>query len=58
MKLEWKYAMLPSASAKIVLFDELVCSSIDLPELLVALRLGARVRLRQRLHRLLHQRGR
>src|SRR5215471_20278053 len=28
MKFEWKYAMSPSASAKIVLFDELVCSSI------------------------------
>src|SRR5215831_379955 len=29
MKLPWKYAMSPSASAKIVLFDEFVCSSID-----------------------------
>src|SRR3954465_8007660 len=28
MKLEWKYAMSPSASAKVVLFDELVWSSI------------------------------
>ena len=28
MKLEWKYAMLPLASAKMVLLDEFVCSSI------------------------------
>src|SRR6476646_5119693 len=28
MKLEWKYAMSPLASAKVVLFDEFVCSSI------------------------------
>src|SRR5437762_1709178 len=28
MKFAWKYAMSPSASAKIVLFDEFVCSSI------------------------------
>src|SRR4051812_32021668 len=27
MKLAWRYAMLPSASAKIVLFDELECRS-------------------------------
>ena len=27
MKLEWKYAMSPLASAKVVLFDEFVCSS-------------------------------
>src|SRR6476620_10863020 len=30
MKLEWKYAMSPSASAKVVLLDEFVCSSIVL----------------------------
>jgi hypothetical protein len=29
MKLPWKYAMSPSLSAKIVLFEELVCSYID-----------------------------
>src|SRR6478672_6690690 len=28
-KLAWKYAMSPSASAKMVLFDELVCSSSE-----------------------------
>src|SRR5206468_5229608 len=28
MKFEWKYAMSPSASAKVVLFDEFVWSSI------------------------------
>src|SRR5688572_13419139 len=28
MKFAWKYAMFPSASAKIVLFEEFVCRSI------------------------------
>jgi len=28
MKLAWKYAMLPLPSAKIVLFEELVCNSM------------------------------
>ncbi len=47
--------MSPSASAKIVLFDEFALSSMRLPERFVVPCLGARVGLRQRLYWLLHQ---